>query len=95
MALVLLAGDMNQNGGLSSTAQTLVTIGGVPIEVHGSIVSTHPSSTSPPVPETGFTTVSSTQLVYINGKGVDRVGDQDTCGHPRNTSGQTFVNVNN
>ena len=46
MALVLLAGDMNMNGGLSATAQTLVTIGGVPVEVHGSIVSTHPSSTS-------------------------------------------------
>tara|TARA_R110000851_G_scaffold248000_1_gene400458 strand:+ start:9650 stop:9931 length:282 start_codon:yes stop_codon:yes gene_type:complete len=93
MALVLLAGDMNMNGGISSTAQTLVTIGGVPIEVHGSIVSSHLSS-APPAMEIA-TTSSSTQLVYINGKGVDRVGDQDTCGHPRNTSGQTFVNVNN
>ena len=93
MALVLLAGDMNMNGGISSTAQTLVTIGGVPIEVHGSTVSSHLSS-APPAMEIA-TTSSSTQLVYINGKGVDRVGDQDTCGHPRNTSGQTFVNVNN
>ena len=93
MVLVLLAGDMNMSGGISATTQTLVTIGGVPIEVHGAIVSSH-LSFAPPAVEVAVTS-SSTQLVYINGMGVDRVGDQDSCGHTRTMSGQTFVNVNN
>lgn len=83
MAIVQVVGDANAAGGvITGSAQGQVYIDGRLVSVNGSPVSPHWPFI---LPHIGTVTTSGSARVLINGIPVNRVGDPDSCGHPRST----------
>ena len=83
MSIVQVVGDANAAGGVvQGSVQGTVYIDGRLVAVNGSPVSPHWPFRFPHV---GTVTTSGSTQVLINGIPVNRVGDPDSCGHPRAT----------
>lgn len=83
MSIVQIVGDSNAAGGVvTGSVQGTVFINGRLVAVNGSPVSPHFPFVFPHV---GTVTTSGAAQVRINGIPVNRVGDPDSCGHPRST----------
>lgn len=83
MSIVQIVGDSNAAGGVvTGSAQGQVYIDGRLVAVNGSPVSPHWPFVFPHI---GTVTTSGAANVVINGIPVNRIGDPDSCGHPRAT----------
>lgn len=84
MPTIQRKGDANSAGGIITSGDPSVRIGGRDIAVEGSPVSSHPCCGQrgcPPSHCNARTTASGT--LRVNGKRVTLTGDVDTCGHAR------------
>ena len=78
--------DANTGGGtISSIPQSTVYANSKLLSVNGSSVQNH-------VLHVGTTTANGSSTVFAGGTGVNRTGDEDSCGHAR-TGGSSNVNI--
>ena len=80
-------GDENDAGAaITSTKQTLVSVGGQPIATDGDPIAGHGiGEHASPVTANGNT------LVTIGGIPINRQGDADSCGHVRDTGATQVI----
>ena len=82
-------GDKNTGGGaVLSTPQSTVSVNNKLVAVNGAIVSGHGDGR-----HRSSKTANGSNNVSINMRHVNRLGDEDTCGHTR-AVGSTNVSVN-
>ena len=85
MAKVHRVGDANSAGGVvNGPRQSFFRDNGQLVATDGSGVTPHPTFVPPHV---GTVTASGAPGFRINGVPVNRVGDPDSCGHPRAATG--------
>ena len=75
----------NGQGTISSVLQSTVYVNSKLLSVNGSSVQNH-------VLHVGTTTANGSSTVFAGGTGVNRTGDEDSCGHAR-TGGSSNVNI--
>lgn len=78
-------GDINSAGGIVTEGSKKVTVNGRPMAYKGNSVSPHGCCfcIPPYIPDCIATLRPITTKVTVEGKPASKVGDTDTCGHPR------------
>ncbi len=83
-------GDYNSGGGqIVSVSQDLFKIDGRKVSIDGSVVSQHEPHSA--IHDHALT-ANGSRFITIDGIGINREGDADSCGHIR-VGGSDFVNI--
>ena len=91
MKSVVRKGDMNLGGGVIVQGHSNITVNGKALGKYMSIVTPHIPCPFPPDHCLAFAAFPGSSKVTANGKRVLRVGDIDTCFHPRVTGSRNVV----
>lgn len=77
--------DVNAGGGaITSIPQNTVFVNGLPVSINGSLGTSHPPCPVKKIHCQGiWVTMGGSSTVSIANTPVNRMGDVDTCGHPR------------
>lgn len=85
-------GDVNSAGGATVTGSLKVLVNGKPLCFPGISVTPHPCCGAPGCGiHCSAKTAGGSIKVLVEGKPVIRIGDIDTCGHPRATGSPNVV----
>lgn len=85
-------GDVNSAGGATMSGSKKVTVNGLPLCYPGIGVTPHPCCGSPGCGiHCAARTSGGSTKVTVEGKPVIRIGDVDTCGHPRATGSHNVI----
>ena len=88
---VVRVGDTNSGGGAALTPHTNITVNGKPLAKFMSVVTPHPLCPIFPEHCIAFAAFPGSIKVIANGTPALRVGDIDTCLHPRITGSLNVV----
>lgn len=82
---VVRVGDINSAGGVAVQGHPNITVNGRLAARQGSRVTPHKPCPKPPIHCSATAAFPGSRLVTMNGIPTLRIGDVDTCGHPRAT----------
>jgi uncharacterized Zn-binding protein involved in type VI secretion len=88
---VVRIGDINSAGGVAITPVPKVTANGRPFARFMSIVTPHPPCPFVPIHCVARAALPGSSRVTAGGSRVLRIGDTDTCGHPRVTGSRNVT----
>jgi len=88
---IVRVGDINSGGGAALTPHLNITVNGKPLAKFMSVVTPHPPCPDVPVHCAAKAAFPGSIKVIANGTPALRVGDIDTCLHPRITGSLNVV----